>query len=78
MPSGPEKVVAVKGELDGCEYPSSGMPREPPGVRARSQPQHVHLRLHSPMHSSAVVGDPQRPVGHQPTPAPPPRPANRG
>ena len=59
-------MEAVKGSpLDRCGYPLSGLPREPPGV-------HRRLGQHSPVHSSAVVGDPWRPDSHQPTPAPPP------
>ena len=67
------KVEAVKGsQLDRCGYPLSGLPREPPGVHVPLQLHHRRLGQHSPVHSSAVVGDPWRPDSHQPTPAPPP------
>ena len=69
------KVEAVKGsQLDRCGYPLSGLPREPPGVHVPLQLHHRRLGQHSPVHSSAVVGDPWRPDSHQPTPAPPPPP----
>ena len=68
-------MEAVKGsQLDRCGYPLSGLPREPPRVRAPLQLHHRHLGQHSPVHSSAVVGDPWRPDSHLPTPAPPPLP----
>ena len=68
------KVEAVKGsQLDRCGYPLSGLPREPPGVRAPLQLHHKRLGQHSPVHSSAVAGDAWRPDRHLPTPAPPPR-----
>ena len=74
------KVEAVKGsQLDRCGYPLSGLPREPPGVHVPLQLHHRRLGQHSPVHSSAVVGDPWRPDSHQPTPAPPPPlPQRRG
>ena len=66
-------MEAVKGsQLDRCGYPLSGLPREPPGVHVPLQLHHRRLGQHSPVHSSAVVGDPWRPDSHQPTPAPPP------
>ena len=68
-------MEAVKGsQLDHCGYPLSGLPREPPGVRAPLQLHHRRLGQHSPVHSSAVVGEPRRPDSHLPTPAPPPPP----
>ena len=68
-----QRVEAVKGSpLDRCGYPLSGLPREPPGVHVPLQLHHRRLGQHSPVHSSAVVGDPWRPDSHQPTPARPP------
>ena len=68
-------MEAVKGsQLDRCGQPLSGLPREPPGVRAPLQLHHRRLGQHSSVHSSAVVGDPWRPDSHLPTPAPPPLP----
>ena len=68
-------MEAVKGsQLDRCGYPLSGLPREPPGVHAPLQLHHRRLGQHSPVHSSAVVGDPWRPGGQTATsrPLPPP------
>ena len=66
-------MEAVKGsQLDRCGYPLSGLPREPPGVRAPLQLHHKRPGQHSPVHSSAVVGDPWRADSHLLTPAPPP------
>ena len=66
-------MEAVKGsQLDRCGYPLSGLPREPPGVHVPLRLHHRRLGQHSPVHSSAVVGDPWRPDSHLPTPAPPP------
>ena len=66
-------MEALKGsQLDRCGYPLSSLPREPPGVRAPLQLHHRRRGKHSPLHSSAVVGDPWRPHIHLPTPAPPP------
>ena len=70
-------MEAVKGSQlvgipDHCGYPLSGLPREPPGVRAPLQLHHRCLGQQSPVHSCAVVGDPWRPDSHPPTPAPPP------
>ena len=45
-------------QLDRCGYPLSGLPREPPGVRAPLQLHHRRLGQHSPVQSSEVVGDP--------------------
>ena len=69
-------MEAVKGsQLDRYGYPLSGLPGEPPGVRAPLQLHHRCLGQHSPVHSSAVVGDPWRPNSHLLTPAPPPLPS---
>ena len=66
-------MEAVKGsQIDRCGYTLSGLPRKPPGVRAPLQLHHRRLGQHSPVHSSAVVGDPWRPDSHLPTPVPPP------
>ena len=66
-------MEAVKGsQLDRCGYPLSDLHREPPGVRVPLQLHHRRLGQHSPVHSSAVAGDPWRPDSHLPTPAPPP------
>ena len=66
-------MEAVKGsQLDRCGYPLSNLHREPPGVRVPLQLHHRRLGQHSPVHSSAVAGDPWRPDSHLPTPAPPP------
>ena len=66
-------MEAVKGsQLDRCGHPWGGLPREPPGVHAPLQPHHRRLGQHSPVHCSAVVGDPWRPDSHLPTPAPHP------
>ena len=44
-------------------------------MHAPLQPHHRRLGQHSPVHCSAVVGDPWRPDSHLPTPAPyPPLP----
>ena len=44
-------------------------------MHAPLQPHHRRLGQHSPVHCSAVVGDPRRPDSHLPTPAPyPPLP----
>ena len=60
-------MEAVKGsQLDHCGYPFSGLPVEPPGVRAAL---HFH---HSPVHSSAVVGIPWMQDSQLPNPVPPP------
>ena len=53
----------------------SSQPREPPSVRAPLQLHHRRLGQHSPVHSSAVVGDPWRPDSQPPAdPCPPPLP----
>ena len=66
-------MEAVKGsQPDRCGHPWGGLPREPPGVHAPLQPHHRCLGQHSPLHCSAVVGDPWRPDSHLPTPSPTP------
>ena len=68
-------MEAVKGsQLDRCRYPLSGLPGEPPSVRAPLQLHHRCLGQHSPVHFSAVMRDPWRPDSHLPTPVPPPFP----
>ena len=64
-PLGLHMVVAMEGSQRDCyEYPWSSMLGEPPGVQAPLLPQRDHLRLHSPLHSSAVVGGPWRRDSH--------------
>ena len=76
-------VVAVEGSQRDryeypYEYPCSSMLGEPPGVQAPPLPQRDHPRLHSPVHSNAVMGGPWRPDGRQLTPAPSPPPTLGG
>ena len=62
-------MEAVKGsQPDRCGYPLS----------APLQLHHRRRGQHSPVHSSAVVGDPWRPDSHLPTPPPPPLPILEG
>ena len=56
-------MEVVKGsQLDRCGYPLSGLPKEPPGVRAPLQLHHRCLGQHSPVHSCAPVEARQPPA----------------